>query len=277
MFSDRNTFTSVRKLKGYSKKSNSQKYTVVCLTVIGLCLIGTGIALTVVGDVYDVEDLLILGPIFLIAGVGFTIMMVVIITKPLCEKKARKNKIRSEKQEKPKGNKSKHKITVEDNYTLPVTKTESKPYFLDYQEKLKEAEEVKKRQSPSKEELYEKSAVSKEPLTSKFFPPGAIEFENERNVSDSGSDNDSKEILKSKHQTYDIYSNGVADNFSLSRNHTPTPETVNGDAHTMDLCVISSQIAPLENFNPSELPVYSDEARNSPLPNDIEESSKLFK
>lgn len=275
MFSDRSTVIPVRKFKGYSKKSNSQKYTVICLTVIGLCLVGTGIALIIVGDVYDVEDLLILGPIFLIAGVGFTIMMVVIITKPLCEKIARKNKIRCEEQEKNKGNKSKIKIVVEDNYTLPVTKTESKPYFQDYQEKLKEAEEVNRRQSPSKEELYEKSAVSEEHLMSKFLPPGAIEFENENFFSDSGSDNDSKEILKSKHQTYNIYGNGGADRFSSSRNHTPIPETVKGDAHTMDQCVISSQIASLENFNPSELPVYSDEARNSPLPNDIEELSKL--
>ena len=73
MFSDRATVTPVKNFRRYSGKPNSNKYTVICLTVIGVCLVGLGIALIIVGNgfstisskilgkEYDVQDLIILG------------------------------------------------------------------------------------------------------------------------------------------------------------------------------------------------------------------------
>jgi hypothetical protein len=140
MFSDRATVTPVKNFRRYSGKPNSNKYTVICLTVIGVCLVGLGIALIIVGKEYDVQDLIILGPIFLLAGVAFTILMFFIIARPFCERKARKNKLRKN-EKRVKEQKKKQDDTDNDTITKPT------PYINDSKKKLKEAQNVHKRKS----------------------------------------------------------------------------------------------------------------------------------
>lgn len=67
----------------YPKASSSRTYSLICISIIGLFLIALGVSLTIVGVDKPIQDLLILGPIFLIAGVLFTIINMIFWIMPL--------------------------------------------------------------------------------------------------------------------------------------------------------------------------------------------------
>ena len=204
MFSDRATVTPVKNFRRYSGKPNSNKYTVICLTVIGVCLVGLGIALIIVGKEYDEQDLIILGPIFLLAGVAFTILMFFIIARPFCERKARKNKLRK-KEKCVKEQKKKQDDTDNDTITKPT------PYINDSKKKLKEAQNVHKRKSPPPKQLYGEASETGY-LKTDVLSPGAVEVKDEPYV--DYSDEDIDEMVKSTPPYDKLYGKTVGFNVS---------------------------------------------------------------
>jgi hypothetical protein len=218
MFSDRATVTPVKNFRRYSGKPNSNKYTVICLTVIGVCLVGLGIALIIAGKEYDVQDLIILGPIFLLAGVAFTILMFFIITRPFCEHKARKNKLRK-KEKRVKEQKKKQDDTDNDTITKPT------PYINDSKKQLKEAQNVHKRKNPPPKQLYGEASETGY-LKTDVLPPGAVEVKDEPYV--DYSDEDIAEMVKSTPPYDTLYGQTVRFNVSTPTSLEPNTNDSTG-------------------------------------------------
>ncbi|OWF48485.1 hypothetical protein KP79_PYT05892 [Mizuhopecten yessoensis] len=72
-----------RDKRRWKREKQQAVYTSLFWGVTSVFLFGLGISLIVVGVLNDIQDLLILGSIFLVAGVGFIILLSVLVCKPM--------------------------------------------------------------------------------------------------------------------------------------------------------------------------------------------------
>lgn len=85
---EKTTYEDKRQSK---QDKESSLYTSVCLGIISCIVLGLGILLVVFGVKNKLDDLLILGPIFICAGIGFIVMMAVVVCRPIIAR--RRNRV----------------------------------------------------------------------------------------------------------------------------------------------------------------------------------------
>lgn len=263
MYSNRASLTKVKKINYGSKSSQtSQRYTVICLTIIGVFLVGTGAALIFVGDSHEIQDLLILGPFFLVAGVGFTIMMIVIIARPIFEEKIMKLKKDKKKNRKTQLKSKRNLGTIE----------ESVPYITDYKRDVANIDDVHQIKSPSRVQIYGSNKFHVAIINNKVSDinqPGVVDTVSEGYVSDENVNPVSKDqMLKSNPSLYSTLYASAKSN-SLSRNPTPPPDASvasgSDSRHSINTPSGDSKIP--------DVPTYSYGPAVTPLPNEVESSS----
>ena len=120
-----------------SKETENNVYRVVCLSVIGIILVGVGIALVVVGDLNDIQDSIIVGAIFMGAGVIFVIMIFAAVTRP---NRYTRNKVSSRDDDSPE----------DDANTIDY----SKGYLRNQDVEVENPDIVFKKNRPSEVNLY---------------------------------------------------------------------------------------------------------------------------
>lgn len=261
MYSERASLTPVRKIKYSSKSSKkSQRYTVICLTIIGVCLVGSGAALIVVAVSHDIEDLLILGPLFLVAGVGFTIMMVVIITRPFFEKRALKRKLKKEKQ-KSKKKKPKTKSAL-------GTIDENVPYITDNEMDLTNTNDFYKTKRPSRVQIYGNKFNFPNNKVSDINQPGVVDNVSEGYASDDDEIASKDSKLKLNPSTLTLYGSAKFD----ADERTVTPPPPASVVSASDVHYSGSVVNTPINDKIPDMPVYNCGPAVTPLPNEVETS-----